>query len=96
MRYSKVVDLSRDGLLPQRTNGVGTKTEDAGCKLFTFANQKLLGRERGPPRGFKESVRKVTMIFCFPSATQRKEFARAATPEKIKRSRNCEELFKIE
>ncbi|GFY07244.1 hypothetical protein TNCV_1585991 [Trichonephila clavipes] len=41
-RYGDVVDLSSYGLLSQRTNEVGTKTKDAGCRLVTFANQKLL------------------------------------------------------
>ncbi|GFV61144.1 hypothetical protein TNCV_2100191 [Trichonephila clavipes] len=41
---------------------VGTKTEGAGCRLATLANQKLLGSLRGQPRGFKGSVRKGTGI----------------------------------
>ncbi|GFX78200.1 hypothetical protein TNCV_5135471 [Trichonephila clavipes] len=44
---------------------VGAKTEGAGCRPVFLANQKLLEEgEIGPPRVFKETVRKVTGTSC--------------------------------
>ncbi|GFU49891.1 hypothetical protein TNCV_4686521 [Trichonephila clavipes] len=38
------------------------KTEGAECRHVTFTYLKILGRERGSPRGFKETNRKLTEI----------------------------------
>ncbi|GFU76867.1 hypothetical protein TNCV_4520231 [Trichonephila clavipes] len=64
-KYSEIVDLSHDDLLSQLTNG-GTWMKDAGRRLATSANQKLLARgggERGPPGEFKNLVWKAIFFF---------------------------------
>ncbi|GFV20084.1 transposable element Tcb1 transposase [Trichonephila clavipes] len=39
MRYGDVVDLSHDDLLSQRTNVVGTGTEDTGCRFLEVSEE---------------------------------------------------------
>ncbi|GFX69817.1 hypothetical protein TNCV_4391721 [Trichonephila clavipes] len=61
MRYGDVEDIGRDGLLSQRSNGVATKTEVAGCRLSRRSSiRNYWGRERGQSRGFKGWVWKMT------------------------------------
>ncbi|GFS94729.1 hypothetical protein TNCV_4456321 [Trichonephila clavipes] len=52
-RYGDVEDLSRDGLLSRRANGVGTKTKDAGCRPRRLPIRNYCGRGRGPRSIFR-------------------------------------------
>ncbi|GFT60041.1 hypothetical protein TNCV_2687201 [Trichonephila clavipes] len=50
MKYGDGVDVSRAGLLSERTSGDGTKTRSTECQSATLANRKLSGRKR-PAQG---------------------------------------------
>ncbi|GFS78535.1 hypothetical protein TNCV_3147771 [Trichonephila clavipes] len=56
-------DFSHDGLLYQRAIRVGSKTRMLGADSQRSPIKNYWECERGPPRGFKELVWKMTRIF---------------------------------